>query len=45
MKYSPYMSEDEYKILQDFYDIQVEPTGMNRGGVPLMRVKRINKPK
>ena len=38
------MSDDEFKILHDFYDIQCEPTGMHRGGVPLMRVRRINKP-
>jgi hypothetical protein len=31
--------------LHDFYDIQCEPTGLHRGGVPLMRVKRINRPK
>jgi hypothetical protein len=39
------MSDDEYKILHDYYDITCEPTGMNRGGVPLMKVKRIQKPK
>jgi hypothetical protein len=39
------MSDAEYKILHDFYDIQCEPTGVQRGGVPLMRVKRINRPK
>jgi len=38
------MSDDEYKILQNFYDIQCEPTGLQRGGVPLMRVKRVNRP-
>ena len=42
---SPYMSDDEFKILHDFYDIQCEPTGLHRGGVPLMRVKRINRPR
>jgi len=45
MRNSPYLSDDEYKILHDFYDIQCEPTGLQRGGVPLMRVKRINRPK
>lgn len=39
------MSDDEFKILHDFYDIHCEPTGLQRGGVPLMRVKRINRPK
>lgn len=44
MRPSPYMSDAEFKILHDFYDIQCEPTGLHRGGVPLMRVKRINRP-
>ena len=45
MKASPYMSDDEFKILNNFYDIQCEPTGMQRGGLPLMKVKRIHRPK
>ena len=45
IKHSPYLSDDEYKILQNYYDIQCEPTGMHRKGVPLMKVKRVNKPK
>ena len=39
------MSDDEFKILNNFYDIQCEPTGMQRGGLPLMKVKRIHRPK
>jgi hypothetical protein len=39
------MSDDEFKILHDFYNITCEPTGMQRGGLPLMKVKRIHKPK
>ena len=37
------MSDDEFKILHDFYNIQCEPTGMQRGGVPLMKVKRVHR--
>ena len=39
------MSDDEFKILHDFYNISCEPTGMKRGGLPLMKVKRIHKQK
>jgi hypothetical protein len=45
VRHSPYLSDDEFKILHDFYDIQCEPTGLHRGGVPLMRVKRIKRPR
>ena len=45
MRASPYMSDDEFKILHNFYDIHCEPTGMQRGGLPLMKVKRIHRPK
>ena len=45
MKASPYMSDDEFKILHDFYDITCENTGMQRNGVPLMKVRRIHRPK
>lgn len=39
------MSDDEFKILHDFYDITCEPTGMQRNGMPLMKVKRIHRPR
>ena len=42
---SPYMRDDELRNLNSFYDVQCEPSGFQRGGVPLMRVKRINKAK
>ena len=42
---SPYMSEDEFKMLNQYYDIQCEPTSYHRKGVPLMRVKRISRGK
>lgn len=42
---SPYLSEDEFKLLNQYYDIQCEPTSYHRKGVPLMRVKRISRGK
>ena len=39
------MRDDELRNLNSFYDVQCEPSGFQRGGVPLMRVKRINKAK